>query len=103
MQISFRTISDGIRIVRTVTVTLKNKLGLHARPASHLVRVASKYKDTAIEIVHGAEVVNGKSILGVMMLAAGNGAELEFRVDGPQEEELLQELVRLVEEKFYED
>ncbi len=85
------------------TVTLLNKLGLHARPASHLVKICSKYKDTSIEIVHNDEVVNGKSILGVMMLAAGQGARIEFKVEGPQEEDLMKDLVKLVEDKFYED
>ena len=85
------------------TVVLRNKLGLHARPASHFVKIASKFKDTTVEIVRGAEIVNGKSILGVMMLAAGEGSELEIRIDGPQEEECMRELEELVNNKFFEE
>lgn len=80
-----------------------NKLGLHARPASQLVKIASKYKETTVEVAHGSEIINAKSILGVMMLAAGPGSNLEIRVDGPQEEECLAELVDLVNKKFFED
>jgi len=82
---------------------LTNKLGLHARPASHLVKIAAKFKDTTVELVRGGEIVNGKSILGVMMLAAGPGTELEIRVDGPSEDDCLSELTELVRNKFYED
>ncbi|MDP8206358.1 MAG: HPr family phosphocarrier protein [Candidatus Electryonea clarkiae] len=84
-------------------VILLNKLGLHARPASHLVKIAAKYKDTTVEIAHRGEVVNAKSILGVMMLAAGQGTELELRVEGPQEEECIKDIVQLINDKFYED
>ncbi|HEB84915.1 MAG TPA: HPr family phosphocarrier protein [Bacteroidetes bacterium] len=85
------------------TVVLKNKLGLHARPASHFVKIASKFKDTTVEIARGGEIINGKSILGVMMLAAGQGAELEIRVDGPQEKNCLEELIELINNRFYEE
>ncbi len=87
----------------TTKVVLKNKLGFHARPASQFVRTAAKFKETVVEIVRGSDIVNGKSILGVMMLAAGKGTELEIRVDGPQEEVCLRELIKLVENKFYEE
>jgi phosphocarrier protein len=89
--------------MKTQTVVLRNKLGLHARPASHLVKIAAKYKDTTVELARGSEIVNAKSILGVMMLAAGNGSELELRVDGPSEDDCLRELVELVNNKFYEE
>ncbi len=84
-------------------VTLLNKLGLHARPASRLVKIAAQYKETTVEVGYGAEIINAKSILGVMMLAAGPGTELEIRVDGPEEKECLAELVDLVNKKFFED
>lgn len=89
--------------MKSAKVVLQNKLGLHARPASHLVKIAARFKDTTVEIVRGGEIVNGKSILGVMMLAAGPGSELEIRVDGPSEEDCLQEILKLVQNKFYED
>lgn len=84
-------------------VILRNKLGFHARPASQFVRLAAKYKETEVEIVRGSDIVNGKSILGVMMLAAVQGTELEIRVDGPDEEKCVEELITLVDNKFYED
>ena len=89
--------------MRQSFVTLKNKLGLHARPASRFVKIAAQYKDTTVELVLDGEVVNAKSILGVMMLAAGQGTELELRVEGPQEDECIEELIRLIDDKFYED
>jgi len=89
--------------MKTQKVTLRNKLGLHARPASHFVKIAARFKDTTVELARGSEIVNAKSILGVMMLAAGQGAELEIRVDGPAEERCLVELVELVNNKFYEE
>ncbi len=87
----------------TETVVLKNELGLHLRPASRFVKIASRYKDTTVEIARGADIVNGKSVLGVMMLAAGHGSEIELRVHGPEEEKCMKELVDLVNKKFFED
>ncbi|MBS1261265.1 MAG: Phosphocarrier protein HPr [Calditrichaeota bacterium] len=89
--------------MKSQVVTLRNKLGLHARPASHFVKIAGRYRDTKVSIVRDGEVINGKSILGVMMLAAGQGASLEIRCDGPDEETCLAELVELVNNKFYEE
>ncbi len=89
--------------MKTHTITLLNKLGLHARPASHLVKITSKFKKTDVELVRNNEIINAKSILGVMMLAAGYGTELEVRVDGPEEDECLQEIIDLVNSKFYEE
>ena len=89
--------------MKQAKVVLINKLGLHARPASHFVKIAARHKDTTVELVRGGEIVNGKSILGVMMLAAGPGTELEIRVDGPSEEDCLAELIELVQNKFYEE
>ncbi|MBD3165042.1 HPr family phosphocarrier protein [bacterium] len=87
----------------TETVVLKNKLGLHARPASRFVKIAAKFKDTTVELAREGEIVNGKSILGVMMLAAGFGTELELRVHGPAEDQCMAELKELILHKFYED
>ncbi len=83
-------------------VTIKNTSGLHARPAAHLVKVAGKF-NSDIKILKDGLEVNGKSIMGVMMLAAEQGSELEFVVDGPDEQEAMDALVELVEKKFYED
>lgn len=101
--VSSRT-SEGLTVpMKQAKVVLVNKLGLHARPASHFVKISAKFKDTSVEIARGGEIVNGKSILGVMMLAAGPGTELELRVDGPSEEECLAELLELIQNKFYEE
>jgi phosphocarrier protein HPr len=83
-------------------VTLKNKLGLHARPAAHLVRLASQYK-SQVFLVKDDTRINAKSIMGVMMLAAEQGAALTIECQGEDEEELLAKLVQLVEDKFYEE
>jgi phosphotransferase system HPr (HPr) family protein len=83
-------------------VTLKNKLGLHARPAAHLVRLAAQYK-SKVFLVKDNTRIDAKSIMGVMMLAAEQGASLTIECQGEDEEELLAKLVQLVEDKFYEE
>ena len=61
------------------TVTIRNQLGIHARPAGQFVRIASQYKSFVYIGKNGKEV-NGKSIMGVLMLAAGYGTELNLRI-----------------------
>ncbi len=63
------------------TVTVKNKKGIHTRPAAMLVKAAAKYSSDFTIIKDGMEI-NGKSIIGVMSLAAEEGAELKVRVEG---------------------
>lgn len=80
-------------------VKVLNEAGLHARPSSVLVKTASGYKsDFQIEM-YGYRV-NGKSILGLMTLAAEHGAEMELIVDGPDEDEALDALTKLFKNKF---
>jgi len=79
-----------------------NKLGLHARPAALLVQTASRYK-SKVTIRKGDLEVNGKSIMGVMMLAAEQGSDLFFQAEGPDEREQVTALVRLVGNKFHEE
>ena len=86
----------------TQKVIVKNKDGLHARPATLFVKVASKYKSEVTLSKNGREV-NGKSIMGVMMLAAAKGSELILKVDGPDEEQAVQSLMELFERKFDEE
>jgi len=83
-------------------VTIQNKSGLHARPAAHLVKIAGRF-NSDIKILKDGLEVNAKSILGVMMLAAETGSELEFVVDGEDEQDALNALEELVEKKFYEE
>lgn len=83
-------------------VKVVNSLGLHARPAAQLVRLASTFQ-SQIELVKDDMVVNAKSIMGVMMLAAEQGAEIEIRADGEDAEKAVEELVALVVRGFDED
>jgi len=82
-------------------VTIVNKLGLHARAAAKLVTMASGYTSD-IDIARNEQSVNGKSIMGVMMLAASKGTELTIRTNGYDEQEAADNLVKLVAEKFGE-
>jgi len=82
-------------------VTIVNKLGLHARAAAKLVTMASGYASD-IDIARNEQSVNGKSIMGVMMLAASKGTELTIRTNGNDEQEAADNLVKLVAEKFGE-
>jgi len=82
-------------------VTIVNKLGLHARAAAKLVTMASGYASD-VDIARNEQSVNGKSIMGVMMLAASKGTELTIRTNGNDEQEAADNLVKLVAEKFGE-
>ena len=82
-------------------VTIINKLGLHARAASKLVNCASAYS-AQVWISRGQREVNGKSIMGVLTLAAGRGTELGLRVDGSDEEAAMDALTALIADYFGE-
>jgi phosphocarrier protein len=86
----------------TKEVQVSNKLGIHARPAAMFVKVASRFK-TNIFVEKDGETVNGKSIMGLMMLAAGPGAKLKVHADGTDAAEALTELEALMERKFNEE
>ena len=83
------------------SVNIANKNGLHARPAAEIVKIAAKFKSD-IHLVRDDLEVNGKSIMGVMMLAAEFGAELLLRADGPDAEEAVGAIAKLIESKFGE-
>lgn len=83
-------------------ITIKNKLGLHARPAALFVQTAARFKSD-VYLGRDEHEVNGKSIMGVMMLAAEMGSKLTLTVKGEDEKEALAALVGLIEEKFNED
>lgn len=83
-------------------VVVQNRLGLHARPAAMFVRVATRYR-AEVWVQKGTENVNGKSIMGLMMLAAGQGSKLQIRCEGPDAEKALHELEELIQSKFNED
>ena len=82
-------------------VEIKNKFGLHARPASLLVKLASSF-DCDIQLAKDDTEVNAKSILGVMMLAAGPGQRIAVIADGEGEADAVHAIVSLVESKFGE-
>jgi phosphocarrier protein len=83
------------------TVQIVNKQGLHARPAAEIVKIASKFASD-ITIARDDLEVNGKSIMGVMMLAAECGAELTLRATGPDAEQALGALSDLIAARFGE-
>jgi phosphocarrier protein HPr len=84
------------------SVKIVNRLGLHARPSAMLVTVAAKYK-CEVFVSKGDLRVNGKSIMGVMMLAAEQGSELLIEVDGPDEDAALTEIRQVIESGFGEE
>ena len=84
------------------TVTIENKLGLHARPSALFVETASRFASNITAIKDGLEV-NGKSIMGVLMLAAEFGSQLTLRIDGEDENEMLAALIDLIKSKYNED
>ncbi len=85
-----------------IEVTIVNRLGLHARAAAKFVTLASGF-ESDIRLVRGEREVNGKSIMGVMMLAAGRGTQLRIVADGSDAEEALARLRELIESRFGED
>lgn len=82
-------------------VQIENKLGLHARPAAEVVKTAAKFRSD-ITICRDDLEVNGKSIMGVMMLAAEHGSRITLRADGPDEEQAVDALSELIASKFRE-
>lgn len=82
-------------------VKIINKLGLHARAAAKFVTLASAYK-SEVQLIKGERAVSGKSIMGVMMLAAACGSELEVVVDGVDEHDAMNKLVELINNLFGE-
>ena len=83
------------------TLTIQNRNGLHARPAAEIVKTAAKFKSD-ITLIRDDLEVNGKSIMGVMMLAAEYGSQLVLRAEGADEQEALDALAALIESKFGE-
>ncbi len=83
------------------TTTISNKLGLHARASAKLTKLAGSFP-CDVWISKGERRVNAKSIMGVMMLAAGIGSEVELETDGAQEQEAMDALLVLMADKFGE-
>ncbi len=83
-------------------MVVQNQLGLHARPASMFVKMATRFKSEILVVKEGEEV-NGKSIMGLMMLAAGPGTTLTVTAEGSDAVEALSELEKLVHRNFEEE
>ncbi len=88
--------------VTSCRVTIINKLGLHARAAAKLVTLASNF-DADIFLCRGPHKVNAKSIMGIMMMAAGKGTELEIVATGKKAQKAVDKLVELINDRFGED
>ena len=82
-------------------IEIKNKLGLHARAAARLVHTAARFKSD-IKIRKGEEEVDGKSILGILLLAAGRGSVITVKADGPDEADAVDAIEKLIDAKFDE-
>ncbi|MCH7228298.1 HPr family phosphocarrier protein [Haloferula sp. A504] len=82
--------------------TIQNKLGIHARPAAQFVKMASRFS-AEIRVEKDGEEVDGKSIMGLMMLAAGHGSVITVAAEGDDADQALAALAELVERKFEED
>ncbi|MEY4561108.1 MAG: hypothetical protein RLZZ618_385 [Pseudomonadota bacterium] len=82
-------------------ISISNKLGLHARASAKFTKLAGSFR-SEVFMSRGDRRINAKSIMGVMMLAAGLGAEVEIEVDGPDEQVALDALLKLISDKFGE-
>ena len=98
--LSHRQIGEAPTI--TKQLVLVNKLGMHARPAALFVKTVSRY-EAEIYVEKDGEDVNGKSIMGLMMLAAGCGSKLKITVQGTDAEKVMEEVESLFARKFDEE
>jgi len=83
-------------------LTIQNKLGMHARPSAMFVKVCNRFK-SEIWVEKDGEQVNGKSIMGLMMLAAGQGSKLRITCEGPDATQALTEIEDLIKRRFDEE
>ena len=102
MSLIGRKKTSGDEPVITKQLVLKNRLGLHARPAAMFVKIATRF-ESEIFVEKDGEEVNGKSIMGLMMLAAGCGSKLKVSIQGSDAEKLMAEIEKLIANKFDEE
>ena len=95
-----RKSNGGDKVEKEITIV--NRLGMHARPAAMFVRIASRFR-SEVWVEKEGEQINGKSIMGLMMLAAGQGSKLMIRCQGPDADRALLELEQLIANKFNEE
>lgn len=86
----------------TLDITIPNRLGLHARAAAKFIQTAQRYT-AGLKVRRGEKEVNGKSIMGVMMLAAAQGMEIHLEAEGEDADALLTDLRALIEDRFGEE
>ena len=96
--------SDATPSVQPLTkeLVVQNKMGIHARPAAMVVRITNKFK-SEVFVEKEEEQVNGKSIMGLMMLAAGQGSKLHIRCEGSDADKAMEELEALIKAGFNEE
>jgi len=87
--------------MKKTTVTISNKLGLHARASAKLTKLAGGFASD-VHMSRNGRRINAKSIMGVMMLAAGMGSEVEIEADGADEAQALDAIVELIDDRFGE-
>jgi len=92
--------NDQLRCEKEIVI--QNRNGLHARPAAMFVKISSRYR-AEVWVEKDGERVNGKSIMGLMMLAAGKGSKLRLSTEGPDADKVAAELCNLVETRFGEE
>jgi phosphocarrier protein HPr len=88
--------------MKTASTQIVNKLGMHARASAKFVSLAAHFKSD-VTLGRNGQHANGKSIMGIMMLAAGKGTQVELTVDGEDEDQALVELLELINNRFGED
>ncbi len=88
--------------METKTFVIKNRLGLHARAAAQLVQTSNRYRSDVLVEKEGLEV-NGKSIMGILMLAAPQGSRIQVTVKGEDQRDAMAAIGRLIEDGFGED
>jgi phosphocarrier protein len=82
-------------------ITIINKLGLHARASAKFVSTAARFQ-SRLDVTKDGKTINGKSIMGVMMLAANKGSDITLQFDGPDEKEMQEAMVNLINNRFGE-
>jgi phosphocarrier protein len=88
--------------MKTASTQIVNKLGMHARASAKFVSLAAHYKSD-VTLGRNGQHANGKSIMGIMMLAAGKGSQVELSVNGEDEDQALEALLTLIVNRFGED
>ena len=96
-----RLLRNQFNMIKKTKIKIINKLGLHARASAKFVATALKYQ-SRIDVIKDTHIINGKSIMGVMMLAATKGSEIELHIEGPDAELMENDLVTLITNRFHE-